>query len=437
MTDTAVQSPLGPAVERLCTNDPTWLAELRRAALERFAASALPSRVSHVWRYTDPAKIEPIDGEIAVPAPDAGPAPGDFEDPEFERAAGYVLCADGAVRSAALDSNLSARGVVVADLLAAASAQEELVRPRLASLIDSCDGVGARFDDLGVAGFGGGTFVHVPRDVSLERPLRVENRVLASGLVCSRSLISIGPGAEATVVVDITSEDDAVALVHEATEVFVGAGARLRLVCVQLLGRRAVHAPILRARVDRDARLETVSVALGGRLVKSLQTAELAAPGADVRVHGIVFGDRRQHIDHHTFQDHVAPHTTSNLDYRVVAGGRARSAYTGRLRIATVGAGCDAHQTNHNLLLTDKARADTIPELEILTNDVSCSHAAAVGPIDEEQLYFCQSRGLSPAEARRTIVRGFLEPLIARIPGEALLDRVRNALDTRMESADR
>jgi Fe-S cluster assembly protein SufD len=149
-------------------------------------------------------------------------------------------------------------------------------------------------------------------------------------------------------------------------------------------------------------------------------------------VQGIVFADGRRHFDHHTFQDHVAPNTSSELDYRTVVGDRARSAFTGRLRITKDGAGADAHQRNHNMLLSEHARADTIPELEIMTNDVKCSHAAAVGPIDEEQVFFCTSRGLSPAEARHAIVLGFLEPAVAGIPGENLKKRVRDALDARL-----
>jgi Fe-S cluster assembly protein SufD len=209
------------------------------------------------------------------------------------------------------------------------------------------------------------------------------------------------------------------------------------VVFVQTLGPRAIHAPIVRARVERDATLETVSVALGGSLVKALQTTELAEPGATTRILGIVFGDGRRHFDHHTFQDHVAPSTSSNLDYRTVVGGRARSAYTGRLRIRPDAAKSDAHQRNHNLVLSDDARADTIPELEILTNDVSCSHAAAVAPIDEEQVHFCASRGLSPDQARKLIVLGFLEPTVEQIPGELLLARVRDALEKRLEATIR
>jgi Fe-S cluster assembly protein SufD len=189
------------------------------------------------------------------------------------------------------------------------------------------------------------------------------------------------------------------------------------------------------ARVERDAQFESVSVAVGGGVTKALQTSSLVEAGGSAKVLGIVFADGRRHFDHHTFQDHVAPNTSSQLDYRTVVGDHARSAYTGRLRIAKEAVGADAHQRNHNMLLSEHARADTIPELEILTNEVKCSHAAAVGPIDEEQLFFCASRGFTPEEARRAIVLGYLEPAVASIPGENLQKRVRDALDLRLGAA--
>ena len=173
-------------------------------------------------------------------------------------------------------------------------------------------------------------------------------------------------------------------------------------------------------------------VALGGGLVKSLQTAELTGPGAEMKVRGVVFGTGRQRFDHHTFLDHMAANTMSDLDFRTVCDERERSAYTGRLRIVANAPGCDAHQTNHNLLLSAKARADTIPELEILTHDVTCSHAATVGPLDQDQLYYCQSRGFSPEEARRTIVMGFLEQTIARVPTDDVREGVRQVVDRRL-----
>ncbi len=436
MADVAARpsSALADAVDSLAGADPAWLADARRAAWARFESMPLPSRVEHLWRYTDPADLLP--GARAPQIPDArfGELPDDFHDGTYENAAAYVLCRDGALLRSTVDKSSTDAGLVVADVRDAARRFESVVRPRLFSLAATCDAAGAKFDALSGALFAGGAFVHVPAKTEIELPIRVAHRVGGAGLVATRSLFVLGAGAKATIVLDLTSaaEDDA-PIVHETIEAFVGPGAALRLAVVQTFSRRTVHAPIVHARVERDARFETIAVALGGAATKALQTTVLAEPGASANVQGIVFADGRRRFDHHTFMDHVAPHTTSTLDYRTAVADRARSAFTGRLRIARGGVGADARQRNHNMLLSEHARADTIPELEILTDDVKCSHAAAVGPIDEEQVYFCASRGLTPPEAKKTIVLGFLEPAVSAVPGESLQTRVRAALDARLE----
>lgn len=436
MPETQIRPQWADDVARLAERDPAWLAEARRAAWARFESLPLPSRVEHLWRYTDPAKLLPEGRALAVPNAQFGELPDDFHDGTYENASAYALCRDGVLQRSTIDPLFANRGLVVCDLREAALRHEAIVRPRLFSLAGQCDGAGAKFGSLSAALFAGGTFVHVPPKAEIELPVRVAHRVGGSGLVAARSLFVIGAEAKATLVLDLASaRDDDAPMIHEAVEVFVGAGASLRLVVVQNYSKRTVHAPILRAAVERDGRFESVNVAVGGGLTKALQTTSLNGPGASTRVQGIVFADGRRHFDHHTFQDHVAPHTSSELDYRTAVGDRARSAFTGRLRITRDGVGADAHQRNHNMLLSEHARADTIPELEIMTNDVKCSHAAAVGPIDEEQVFFCTSRGLSPSEARRTIVLGFLEPAVAGIPGENLQKRVRDALDARLGEA--
>lgn len=422
------------AAARFARGDAGWVRALRTEAATRWNDAALPERHEHLWRYTDPAKLLP--GAAADADPRFGDLPSDFADATFDRATAYAVSRDGVLLRSVVDPLLADFGLVVEDLRAAATARRALVEPRLGALRAVCDGAGAPFDDLSAALSAGGAFVHVPRGVVLDRPVRIAHRVGGAGVRAARSLIVAEPGSSSTIVVDLSSASpDDTTLLHETTECFVGSGARLRLVLLQSLGRRASHAPVVRVRVERDATFESVTVATGGGLVKSLLAAELAEPGAQARVLGIVFGDGKQHFDHHTFQDHVAPHTSSDLDFRTVVGDRARTAYTGRLRIGPRGAGVSAHQRNHNLVLSDTARADTIPELEILTNDVQCSHAAAVGPIDEEQVYFCMTRGLSPEEARRTVVLGFLEPTLTQIPGDDLLRGVREALDARLSKS--
>ncbi len=429
--DAGPETSLRDVVTTRGGNDPAWLATARQDALSAYEASSLPDRVQHLWRYTDPQRFLP--GERTPTTPDShfGDLPADCQDATYEHVAGYALARDGRVLRSALDPLIADKKVVLTDLCTAAREHEDLVRPRLFSLLDAG---GDKFEQLSAATFAGGTFFHVPRNVTIDRPFVVAHRVGGDGLIASRSLLVAGEGSEATIVFDLTSVgDDDAPLRHEGLEIHVEPGARLHVAFVQACGKRVTHAPVIRCRVERDAALETVSVALGGALVKSLQTTELVGKGSDVRVLGIVFANGRQHIDHHTLQDHVIGRNTSNLDYRTVVADRARSSYTGNLRIGLDGVGADAHQSNHNMLLSKKARADTIPELEILTNDVTCSHAAACGPIDEEMITFCQSRGISPRDARTLIVTGFLEPIVERVPGQQLRERVRSAVADRLD----
>ena len=214
-------------------------------------------------------------------------------------------------------------------------------------------------------------------------------------------------------------------MVHAVTEIFLAPGACLIHTVVNQFGDRVRANLVQRARLERGASLTSISVGLGGEIVKTDASALLAGENARSEVLGLSFGAGRQHLDAHFFQDHAAPRTRSDLLVKTAQRDRARSSYTGQLRIAEDAPGCEAHQENRNLLLSEKARADSIPELEILTHEVQCSHAAATGPVDPSQLFYLRGRGLDAAEAERAIVMRFLEPVLARVPGEGLADSLR------------
>ena len=175
----------------------------------------------------------------------------------------------------------------------------------------------------------------------------------------------------------------------------------------------------------------SVMVSFGAGLYKADVGAVLEGAGSESRMVGLCFGDGRQRADHHTVQDHRGAHTASDIDFRVVLAGKARSAYTGVIRIAQDAPYCEAFQENRNLLLSDGCKADSIPELEILTDEVRCKHGATAGPIDPDQLFYISSRGLSPDDATKMIVTGFLEAALANIP-ESLGDPIREELARRL-----
>ena len=183
--------------------------------------------------------------------------------------------------------------------------------------------------------------------------------------------------------------------------------------------------------LDRDAQVRTVFSSFGGGVTKADLGAVLRGEGARSELLGLVVGEKRQHLDHHTEHRHVAGHTWSHIDLRVALSGRARSAYTGLIRIEKDARESEATQENRNLLLSRRARADTIPELEILNQDVSCTHGATVSPLEEEPIFYLLSRGVEPSEARRLILRGFFEQVLGQVP-DAVRGGVAQALEQRL-----
>ncbi|HEU4393997.1 MAG TPA: Fe-S cluster assembly protein SufD [Planctomycetota bacterium] len=373
----------------------------RRAALEAFSAAPLPARALHLWRYTDPARLLPGDLPVA---------------------------------KSGLEDTVPIRpGVRVASL--APALDEAEVRERFASL--SNEGTG-KFEALNLAHFGAGGLVTIAPGARPEAPIEVIHGAAAGSdfdagsFACPRVLVLVGEGAEASIVEEYGTNGWEPSLVHAVTEVFLAPGARLVHSVVNSFGPKVRANLVHRARLDRAASLTLVSVGLGGDVVKLDASAVLAGEHARSEVLGLSFGTGRQHMDSHFFQDHQAPRTTSDLLVKTALSDRARASYTGQLRIAGEAPGSEAHQENRNLLLSEAARADSIPELEILTHEVQCSHAAATGPVDAAMLFYLRSRGLDERRALNAIVEGFLEPVLARVPGEALQASLRQAAARRL-----
>ncbi len=395
MTGT-IADPLAAASEALAGSGPASLAGLRREALEAFLAAPLPNRARHLWRYTDPRRLLPGDRVPAPPPPAfAGKVPEGFE---------------------------------VRDLSAAAAGPA-------AGLLGSLSGPAAgKFETLNLALFPAGTFVRVPAGRRPGDALVLIHRAGAAGTISfPRTLVLVEEGAEAAVVEEFEGPEGAAGMLHSVAEVFLGPGARLVHTVVNTLGVGATASLVQRARLHRAASLTSVTVGLGGGLAKSEVSAVLAGPGARSEVLGAVFGAGRQQADLHILQEHAAPRTQSDLLVRVALMERARASYTGRLVIAVGAPHSEARQENRNLLLSEDARADSIPELEILTHEVQCSHAASTGPVDPAMLFYLRSRGFSARDAEKAIVMGFLEPVFARVPGEGLADALRGAASRRLD----
>jgi Fe-S cluster assembly protein SufD len=322
-----------------------------------------------------------------------------------------------------------ADGKVVVDVDAPAEVAVETVGrddPRVGTAFVPGDRVSA----TAYAGFGTATVLSVPAEVRAGRPTFVTVRG-EGGTAFGHLRISLGPFAEAVVVLD---HQGSVTLADNV-EIVVGDGARLTLVSVQDWADDTVHLSYHAARVGRDARLRHVAVALGGDLVRLAPTVQYAGPGGDAELLGLFFADAHQHLEHRLFVEHGQPHCRSRVAYKgALQGEGAHTVWIGDVLVRKAAEGTDTYELNRNLVLTDGARADSVPNLELETGEiVGAGHASATGRFDDEQLFYLMARGIPADVARRLVVRGFFAEVIDAIGVPELAERLAAAIDGELE----
>lgn len=251
--------------------------------------------------------------------------------------------------------------------------------------------------------------------------------------VVSRVVITAGENSQATIIHRVQSADVHALYVPEV-ELVLGAGANIRYLVVQELGPRMIQIGTQSARIGRDATLSSMTVSLGGSYARTRFDAAMVERGGHNELLAVYFAEQDQMHDFRTVQEHIAPRTTSDLVFKGAVAGRARSVYSGLIKIGEDARGTSANQTNRNLLLSPDASAESVPNLEIENNDVKCSHASAIGPIDDDERYYLESRGVPSDVADRLIVLGFFNELLVRIPDEELRARL---ISTISEAFDR
>jgi Fe-S cluster assembly protein SufD len=255
----------------------------------------------------------------------------------------------------------------------------------------------------------------------------------ASGRVVERSLVVVEEGARATVIERYASGDlGGPVSASSVMEIYAGQGAEVEHLSFIDWGAGVRHHAIIRVRADRDAQARSVVVTLGGDIVRVEPTMVCAGPGADARALGLYFAGGDQHFEHRVVARHEAPQAYSNLLYKGAIQDNAHTVFFGNLVVPPGAPGTDAYQTNRNLVLNDGARADTIPFLEIETAEVRCSHAGAVGRVDDEHLFYLRSRGIGEAEAKRLIVMGFLQEVLEMVRFEELRSELEAAVQAKL-----
>lgn len=405
---------------------------LRKQAFQEFLALPIPSQETEEWRYTDlegfdfglrpfaeggrADNLDQVPGEILAAAGEVGDR------------AGLQIQHNSEVMVSHLDPALAERGVILADLDEALATHPELIEPRLHGLVATDR---SKFTALHAAFRTGGTFLYVPAGVEIRAPLQTLTHLDADGAaIFPRTLLVAEEGAEVTFIDRWVSPDLERALSDAVVEIYAGANAKVRYVGLQEYGEGVTHLGVQRALVGADAQVRSLGVAFGASLARVEVETLLEGDGGTSEMLGLYFGDGDQHIDHRSIQDHVGSRTSSDLLYKGAMRDRSDAINTGTVIIRQGAHRCDAYQTNRNILLSEQAKAHSVPNLEILTNDPTrCGHAASVGPVGEDEIFYLMSRGISRREAERLIVFGFFAEVLDRIELEEVRDGIRAAIE--------
>lgn len=408
-----------------------WLRSRRRTAADRFASLSVPTEAEEVWRYSrvddiDLDRFQPLDPDEPV---DDSPAPElDAVVAAVGERAALAVLRNGRLVSLEVDGDLAAKGLVVEPLAAADGAAQD----RLGTAIREHDS----FTTLNDAFVDDGIHVHVPAGVVIDRPVVIVHWIdCDGGAVFPRLLVRAGEQAEVTVL-DAVAGSDVCALVVPVAEIEVGPAANVGYLNVQDLGRRSWQVAYQGSEVARDATLHSAAMALGGEYARVRTDSKLTGEGGTANLLAVYLGDGQQVHDFRTLQDHAAPRTTSDLLFKGAVAGTARSVYSGLIRVRQGAAGTSAFQTNRNLVLSEGAHADSVPNLQIEENDVRCSHASAVGPVDPDQRFYLESRGVPTEIANRLILLGFFDEIIERLPVAGLRPVLRDQVGERLTSLD-
>ncbi|HEX4820733.1 MAG TPA: Fe-S cluster assembly protein SufD [Acidimicrobiales bacterium] len=380
---------------------------------------SLPSTEEEVWRYS---RIAELDLDLYDPAGDA-PLTGGIPAP-IEAALGTVP-----VRGVTI---VTVNGRVVF-LDVAAPGVDVVTEPEDAlglAMVEPTDVFAEMNDDLTAAPI----VVRVAPGATVEAPIVIARWVDEPNIATfPRTVVVAGEDSRAKVVEYAASAEAVNALMVPVTELSLARAARLDYLNAQNLGMATWQIASQVATVDADATLTSVAAAFGGDYARQRTDCRLVGRGATGRLRAVYFGEADQMLDFRTFQDHAAPDTTSNLLFKGAVGGRSRSVYTGMIRVRKNARGTNAFQTNRNIKLSEGAWAESVPNLEIENNDVRCSHASAVGPIDEEQRFYLESRGVPTAVAERLIVTGFFDQVLAKLPVDGVGDALRTLVSGKLD----
>ncbi len=405
---------------------PAWLNEMRRAMVDQLADVVRPDPDEEVWRYSRVGELDLDQIAPATERPTPMVPPGGQR---FTNPSAVAVLQNGWITSLTLSDEAAAAGLTVGPVADLPDGQERYG----AALSDPADLFGYLNRAFGPEPLA----IIVPDGVALAEPIVVTSLTDSASAVFPRIIVHCGANAAATVVEMQTSSAEAT-VVAPVLEVTVGQGARYQHCVVQNMAADTWQFGHQAINVGQDATAELFMAGLGGDYVRTRTDCRLVGRGAYGRLTAAYFGEDSQTMDFRTFQDHAAPDTTSELLFKGALDGASRSIYTGLIKVRPEGTGTKAYQTNRNIKLSPEAWAESVPNLEIETNDVMCSHASAVSPVDEEQRFYLESRGVPTPVAERLLLEGFFAEVaeVAPVPAvaEILQEAIVAKLDRRTEN---
>jgi len=409
-----------------------WVARSRQAALERFAGQGFPTKRDEDWKYTSTTAIEKLTF-VPVPRGMNGVTAAELAALELRSARHLLVFVNGWYSPALSSVGELPAGVIVGSLADALDSMPQALEPFLAD--SNGDTV---FGALNAAFVTDGAFVYVPVGVAIEEPVHL--LFIATGAATAihpRNMIVAEPGANTMVIEHYVGPAGVAYFTNAVTRIVAGRNAAVEHYKVQEEGAQAFHVGAIRAGQGRDSRLVSHSIALGAALARNDIASTFAAEGCQAELNGLYLTGGRQHVDHHTLIDHAKPGGTSREHYRGILDGASRAVFNGRVIVQKDAQHTDAHQDNHNLLLSRDAEVDTKPQLEIYADDVKCTHGATVGNLDEAQMFCLRSRGIEEATAKSLLVYAFAHDVIERVRVALLRSRLQQTLLHRLPQGER
>jgi Fe-S cluster assembly protein SufD len=434
-TETTITLPglTAERIERIARSlgEPEWHIERRLEAFERFLQLPLPSPKQEDWRYTDITTLH-LEDYPAVAWADEPPANPPQQMPPFlvERPVIRVYHRAGFGFEAHIPEEWQQAGIQVRDLREVLINDPERLEADLGRLAPI---PGDKFSVLHTAAWDSGLYVYLPRNVAVEGVIEIIHWFETPGAHFPHTLIVAEQGSQANIVQSFFSPEGVPVLCIGAVEVFSAPNSQLRHTLMQRMGRESIFLTSVDYEQQRDSFVQSLAVGLGGKLARTVLQHLMNGQGAEARPLGLFFGDDQQHLDFRTLQDHRVGNTTSDLLYKGVLDDEAQSVFSGMIRVHQGAQNTDAYQANRNLLLSDRARAHSIPNLEIGANEVRCTHGATVGPVQPDELFYLLSRGLDPETAEAVIVMGFFEQVLREVKPTDLRLSVQRLLASKLK----